>query len=103
MRRAITFVDEHAHEEVSLADIAAAARVTIRAVQLAFRRHLDTTPSEYLRRVRLDHAHRDLLAADPAHDSVTAVAYRWGFASSSRFAAYYRQAYGLPPGRTLHD
>lgn len=103
LRRAITFVDEHAHEGISLADIAAAAHVTIRAVQLAFRRHLDTTPSEYLRRVRLDHAHRDLLAADPAHDSVTAVAYRWGFASSSRFAAYYRQAYGLPPGRTLHD
>ena len=103
LRRAITFIDEHAHEDISLDAIAAAAHVTIRAVQLAFRRHLDTTPSEYLRRVRLDHAHRDLLAADPARDSVTAVAYRWGFASSSRFAAYYRQAYGLTPGRTLRD
>jgi hypothetical protein len=32
-----------------VADIAAAARVTTRAVQLAFRRHLDTTPTDYLR------------------------------------------------------
>ena len=88
---------EHAHEDISIADVAAGCCVSIRAVQLAFRRHLDITPQVYLRRVRLDHAHRDLLAGDPAHDSVTAVAYRWGFSSSSRFAAYYRQAYDVPP------
>jgi transcriptional regulator GlxA family with amidase domain len=85
------------------AEIAAAAGVTIRAVQLAFRRHLDTTPLGYLRRVRLDYAHRQLAAADPQHESVTAVAYRWGFANSSRFAAYYRQAYGVLPSHTLRN
>jgi AraC-like DNA-binding protein len=101
LRRAIAFIDEHAHEDISIADVAAATHVTIRAVQLAFRRHLDTTPIRYLRRVRLDHAHRQLLAADPERESVTAVAYRWGFTSSSRFAAYYRTAYGVPPSATL--
>jgi AraC-like DNA-binding protein len=101
LRRAMAFIDEHAQADITIADIAAAASVTIRAVQLAFRRHLDTTPTEYLRRVRLDHARHDLLAADPARDSVTAVAYRWGFPSPGRFAAYYRAAYGVPPGDTL--
>ncbi len=101
LRRAVAFIDEHAHEDIALADIAAAARVTIRAVQLAFRRHLDTTPTSYLRRVRLDHAHRQLQAADRESDSVTAVSYQWGFASPSRFAAYYRDAYGVPPSHTL--
>jgi len=81
---------------------AAAASVTVRAVQLAFRRYLDTTPTGYLRRVRLEHAHRQLIAADPAHETITAVAYRWGFSSSSRFGAYYRQAYGVTPNHTLH-
>jgi AraC-like DNA-binding protein len=103
LRRAIAFIDEHAHEDIAGAQIAAAAGVTIRAVQLAFRRHLDTTPLGYLRRVRLDYAHRQLAAADPQHESVTAVAYRWGFASSSRFAAYYRQAYGVLPSHTLRN
>ena len=102
LRRALEFIDEHAHEDISLADIAGHAHVTIRAVQLAFRRHLETTPTGYLRRVRLDQAHRQLLTADPESDSVTAVSYRWGFASPSRFAAYYRAAYGVPPSRTLH-
>jgi AraC-like DNA-binding protein len=101
LRRAVAFIDEHAHEDITAADIAAAACVTIRSVQLAFRRHLDTTPTEYLRRVRLDHAHRQLVAADPDHESVTAVAYRWGFPSPSRFAAAYREAYGVLPSRSL--
>ena len=61
----MTFIEENAHADITVADIAAAASVTVRAIQLAFRRHLDTTPLEYLRRVRLGHAHRDLLAADP--------------------------------------
>ena len=37
------FIDEHAHQDITAADIAGAARVTIRTIQLAFRRHLDTT------------------------------------------------------------
>jgi AraC-like DNA-binding protein len=101
LRRAVVFIDEHAHEDIALAEIAANAGVTIRAIQLAFRRHLDTTPTGYLRKVRLDRAHHQLQAADPDDESVTAVSYQWGFASPSRFAAYYRTAYGVAPSRTL--
>lgn len=102
LRRAIAFIDEHAHSDITTADVAAAAHVSIRALQLAFRRHLGTSPMVYLRRVRLDHAHQDLVAADPTCDTVIAIAYRWGFHSSSRFAHYYQQAYGVTPSRTLH-
>lgn len=101
LRRATEYIDGHAAEDVTVADIAAAASVTIRAVQLAFRRHLDTTPTEYLRRVRLDLAHRQLIAADPRDESVTAVAYRWGFSSPGRFSAAYRKVYGVLPSRSL--
>jgi len=103
LRRAIAFVEEHVDQDITVAGMAEAAHVTVRAVQLAFRRHLDLTPVEYLRQVRLGHAHRDLVTGDPATTSVTAVAYRWGFASSSRFAAVYRQAYGVSPSHTLHQ
>jgi AraC-like DNA-binding protein len=97
LRRAVAFIDEHAHQDISAADIAAASYVSVRAIQLAFQRHLGVTPTEYLRRVRLERAHHDLVAADPARDSVTGVAYRWGFGSASRFASYYRSAYGVLP------
>jgi transcriptional regulator GlxA family with amidase domain len=101
LRRALTFIDENADRGITPTDIALAARVTIRAVQLAFRRHLDTTPTAYLRRVRLDRAHRQLLAADPAVTTVSSVAMRWGFASHSSFTAQYRATYGVAPSGTL--
>lgn len=103
LRRAIAFIDEHAARDISVADVAAAAHVTIRAVQIAFRLHYGTTPAGYLRRVRLDRARQDLLAADPARESVTAVAYRWGFASPGQFTAAYQQAYGVTPDQTLRQ
>jgi AraC-like DNA-binding protein len=103
VRRAVAFIDENAHASITIADVAAASFVSTRAVQLAFRQHLDTTPLQYLRRVRLDHARLDLLAADPVSVTVTEVAYRWGFPSPSRFSSYYRQAYGISPGQTLHQ
>jgi AraC-like DNA-binding protein len=101
VRRATAFVDEHAGQHITVADIAAAACVTVRAVQLAFRRELDTTPMAYLRTVRLARAHRELVDAGPGQETVTAVAYRWGFSSTSRFSAYYRETYGVNPKQTL--
>ncbi|GGT16278.1 helix-turn-helix domain-containing protein [Nonomuraea spiralis] len=83
LRRAIAYLEAHPDQDITVADIAAAAHVTVRAVQLAFRRHLDITPLAYLRRVRLHHVHQDPRAADPGRrDSVAAIAARWGFAHS---------------------
>jgi AraC-like DNA-binding protein len=102
VRRAVAYIDAHAGEPVTLADIAAAAGTTGRAVQAAFRRHLGTTPMGYLRRVRLDGAHRDLQAADPATGAtVAAIAARWGFSPMARFTSFYQEQYGTLPSRTL--
>jgi AraC-like DNA-binding protein len=101
LRRGVVYIEEHVADDISLSDIADASHVSIRAVQLAFRRHLDTTPMAYLRRVRLDHAHRALVAADPRHTTVAAVAARWGFANHSRFTAIYSATYGVLPRETL--
>ncbi|MFB9877982.1 helix-turn-helix transcriptional regulator [Planobispora siamensis] len=101
VRRAVAFIDDHADADITLTDIAAAARVSGRTLQYAFREHLGTTPMGYLRRVRLAAAHADLLAADPGHTTVAAVAARWGFFHLGRFAAAYRDAYGYQPSDTL--
>ncbi|MEP7023132.1 MAG: helix-turn-helix transcriptional regulator [Actinomycetota bacterium] len=102
VRRAVAFIDANAGRPVTLADIAGAARLGARALQIGFRRQLGLTPTQYLRRVRLDHAHQELRTADPAAGStVAAISRRWGWASPAQFAAAYRQAYGQTPGRTL--
>ena len=82
--------------------ISAAAGITGRAVQAAFRRHRDTTPMAYLRRVRLNRAHHDLTAADPNSGvTVGQIAARSGFSSPAIFTDLYRRQYGITPRRTL--
>ncbi|WP_158273836.1 helix-turn-helix transcriptional regulator [Micromonospora sp. RP3T] len=104
LRRAITFIEGNGHWDITLADIAAAARVTIRTLHLAFRRHLDTTPTAYLRWMRLEHADQELRRADAADDvTVAETARRWGWASARQFAAAYRRRFGSPPTGPPHD
>ncbi|MGD8148382.1 helix-turn-helix domain-containing protein [Ornithinimicrobium sp. Y1694] len=101
LRRAVAYPEEHAHRDVGLAEVARAARVSPRAVQLAFRKHLDTTPSAHLRELRLRRVREDLLLADPTRTTVAAVAARWGFINASKFAARYREAFDELPSTTL--
>ncbi|MDF2990452.1 MAG: btr [Microbacterium sp.] len=98
VRRAVAYIEAHAREAVTLDDVAFAAGISTRGLQHAFRRALDTTPSEYLRRVRLAGAREELLTE--AAVSVRDVAHRWGFTSPSRFARYYRENYGENPAQT---
>ncbi|GAC1397768.1 MAG: hypothetical protein NVS4B6_02780 [Mycobacterium sp.] len=101
LRRAMEYMDANATNDIGLADVAEAIHVTPRAVQYMFRKHMETTPLQYLRRLRLHYAHQELLAADRMHDTVTDIAARWGFAHTGRFAVLYRQTYGQSPHATL--
>ncbi|MCV7379253.1 AraC family transcriptional regulator [Mycobacterium alsense] len=101
LKDAVAFIHRHVAGDVSINDIAAAVHLTPRAVQYLFRRQLDTTPTEYLRRTRLHRAHQDLVTAEPSNRTVTEIAQRWGFAHTGRFAVLYRQVYGQSPHTTL--
>ncbi|ALE76631.1 hypothetical protein FRP1_24035 [Pseudonocardia sp. EC080625-04] len=104
LRRAVEFIDANAHRDIGLAEVARAARIGPRGLQHLFRRHRDQTPLEYLRRVRLEGAHGDLVLAVPGDgDTVAAIAARWGFAHAGRFAVEYRRVYGRSPGQTLRS
>ena len=101
-RRAAAFLNAHAEQPVTIAEVAEAAGVTPRSLQYAFRRHYETTVMGYLRQIRLEQAHRQLQAADPAAGAtVAAIARRWGWASPASFASIYRRQYGEAPSVTL--
>ncbi|HTN55051.1 MAG TPA: AraC family transcriptional regulator [Microbacterium sp.] len=100
VRRAIAYIDAHAHEPITVDDVAVAAHISTRGLQYAFRRALDTTPAAYLRKVRMDGAHRDLYSS-ASDRPVAEIARRWGFGNTSRFSAAYREAYGRSPQETL--
>ncbi|CAM3660507.1 AraC family transcriptional regulator [Nocardioides zeicaulis] len=99
VRRAQAFIEGRAADDLSVADIAAAAGVTPRSLQYAFQQHLGCTPLAYLRRVRLDLVHRSLRTGTV--EAVSDAAVRMGFFNPGRFAAEYRKIYGENPRDTL--
>lgn len=102
VRSAMAFIAARAADPIGLTEIADAARLSPRALQVAFRRHLGTTPLAHLRAVRMARVHADLQSARPGDgQTVSAVANRWGISQLSRFAHDYKQRYGVSPRDTL--
>ena len=102
VQRAIAYLESNAQLPITVGDVATHCRVSVRTLQYAFGTRLAMSPMAYLRRVRLDAVHRDLIVGDPSTGAtVTAIASRWGFYNHGKFAEYYRSAYGRLPGQTL--
>jgi AraC-like DNA-binding protein len=102
VRRALEYARAHLDGPLTVADVAEAAGVSVRTLQAGFQKHLDGSPTSYIRDLRLDRAHAELLEGDPyAGPQVTDVALRWGFSHFGRFAALYRRRFGERPSETL--
>ena len=92
--------NDRAESGTSVAEVARDLGVSVRTLQAGFQKHDQTTPSAFLRKLRLDAAHR-ILKTPTADTSVTEVALRLGFTHTGRFSADYRAAFGEPPTATL--
>ncbi|CAN0625085.1 Helix-turn-helix domain-containing protein [Burkholderia multivorans] len=99
VKRAVAFIEEHAGQPLSLADIAAAARCSARTLQRGFHQWRAIGTMRYLKEVRLRRVREALLAPDDLA-SITAIATRWGFCHLGQFAADYRAAFGERPSDT---
>ena len=97
LRRAYAYLNRHAEQQITLAEVAEAIGCSLRALQMAFRRFRDTTPAAALRRVRLDRARAEIIGSDAP---VTAIARRFRFTNAGRFASMYMSEFGETPAKT---
>lgn len=97
---ATDFMHANLHRQLTVAEIAKAAAVSVRALQAGFQRYRDTTPLRYLRTIRLEAVHAELSSPDNRL-SVGEVAQKWGFGHFGRFSAQYRAIYGQYPSETV--
>lgn len=98
LRLAEAYIEAHLDQPLTVEEIASAAGISPRGLQMVFRQHRDTTPLGFWRDARLTRAHADLVAG---HGSVTETALKWGFSHFGRFAQAYAMRYGLSPRDTL--
>lgn len=101
VERAKAFVYAHFDRPLTATDIAAAADVSVRTLQEAFQRYEATTPTTWVRELRLEKARLGLQLADVHETSVAAVAHSCGFRHMGRFSGAYAARYDEYPADTL--
>jgi AraC family ethanolamine operon transcriptional activator len=98
--RACDFVLAAGDEPPTMLAVCRAVGASPRKLEYCFRSVLGTSPSRYLRTMRLNAVRRELrLCGDPAR-TIQDIAARWGFWHMSAFAAAYRGQFGELPSRT---
>jgi AraC-like DNA-binding protein len=94
----LAWLADNYRQPLRVAEIAAAAGLSVRALQATCRREFGRTPHQLLTDIRLHHAHLALTTSVPAPRSVAEAALPAGFTTRlSRFTAACRRRYGMPP------
>lgn len=100
VRRATEIMHDDPDSVVGIPDLARRVGVSVRSLQMGFRRATGAGPAAHLLGVRLDRAHTSIDSGSVS--SVAAAAGAAGFVHLSRFAADYRGRFGENPSTTLH-
>jgi LacI family transcriptional regulator len=94
MKRAVLFIRSHAAESIDVGDLLKAVPISRRSLEAKFRRHFNRTPSEEIRRLRLEKA-RHLLSHTAL--PMAEVARQSGFSSARYLAMAFRREVGTSP------
>lgn len=99
-RSAQRYIDENYGEPLTVAEVAAALDVSLKALQRSFRTRRGMSVRNYLTRVRLDAMRRNLEQAKQ-ETSVTSAALEAGLFHLGRSSAAYKVRFGELPSETL--
>lgn len=102
IRAAEDFIESHALEAISVADVARALNISVRSLQAAFKRSRRCSPYAYIQERRLHFAHQALLHASPGQ-TVQSIARAHGFAHLGRFSAMIHALGGQSPSEILRN
>lgn len=100
IRNAESYMVEHAADAPTLSDVAKIAGVSVRTLNMNFRKFHGCTPGQFLREQRLLRARQELRDADPV-EKVSEIAARLGYIHMGEFAKAYRLRFGEKPSDTL--
>lgn len=91
----MNFISQNLDGDLSLDEIAGAARFSKFHFHRIFKAAVGETIAEFTRRLRLEMAANRLLSS--RHEDITSIALACGFSSSQNFAKAFRQQYGTTP------
>jgi LacI family transcriptional regulator len=92
---ALRYIRQHASEGIDVSDVARAALLSRRSLEQRFRKTLNCSPGEEIRRTRLELVRQLLLDTEK---SIEAIAFETGFASGASLSQAFQKRFGIPPG-----
>lgn len=100
IQRAKDYVNDNLEENIEVSDLLSNCGTSYSTLSKYFKQYLNLSPSEYIRLVKLEAAHKTLSQADLSMQ-VTDVAIQYGFSHFGRFSGYYKKRFGETPSTTL--
>lgn len=94
LQRAKNFIESCSAAEMSVADIARQAAVSVSGLQALFRQHEGCGVFEYVRRVRLDQARDGLIRGELDIEQASRIA---GYGHAANFATAFRRRFQISP------
>lgn len=94
LKTAIAYIQEHLHQPIALAELAAVARMSPRYFASLFKQSTGVTPYQYVLQSRIDRAKSLLRRSDL---SLVEIAHRVGFQNQSHFTRIFRQYVNATP------
>lgn len=92
--QALRFIESHADQGIVVDDVLRVVPISRRSLEIHFRNYLGRSPTEEIRRVRLEKG-RELLGRPDL--SVAEIAVACGFANATRFGVAFRKRFGKTP------
>lgn len=101
LRRADEILRRHAKKPVTVRELGQAAGAGEGALRRAFKDIIGLPPASYLRLLRLNGIHQELMDASPEEATVESLRSAWGFKDRAEFARSYVEFFGESPEETL--
>ncbi len=94
LQQLLSYVHGHYRESISLSELAKEMYVSTSSLSRFFRKKTNLYFSDYVNRVRLDYAVREMRGTN---NNLTRISAECGFSSPSSFARLFRERYGISP------
>lgn len=99
--KTIDYLRENAKNEIHMDDVEWISGVSKNKLYSDFKRYIGVPPTAYLKRIRMEGVRGDIIKSLGA-DSISTLAFNWGFTHLGRFSTEYKKIFGETPSDTLN-
>ena len=94
---------KHMDHTMSVETLAKKYTISVKSLQNAFKSLYGLRPNKFMRLLKLNLVHHELIQSKSSQISVLQVARKWGFVHMGRFSKFYTELFGVNPSVTLKN